>query len=579
MAAGLAYWIATRAYAHADAPPSRASRVQALVHTRLGSLDIELTVLQRAKTASEARAAFRTARRNYKSVEGLLAFYAPELVTALNSDESQPLDDDQAAGFKTPRGFQLIEPNLFPEFGPGALRRDSTEIAAMRLALSRFRPTIAYIAPSDADLFDIARFELARVTTLGIAGFDAADSHDGIAESADAVDGVRTLVHNSAKAPGVERALGFAAAYLRAHADFDSFDRFTFIRAYANPAFDSLARWRPAQPAGLRRTWPDSVASVYDARRFDVLSFAPPNAHTTDSSTVALGRDLFFDPRLSGNGQRACASCHVPEHGFADGLRVPAPINPAGPRPTRNTPSLLNAALQPAQFADERRATLEDQIGDVLASPAEMGSSVEIAAERAHITPQRLRTAVAMYIRSLVALNSPFDRALRGDPAQITDDARRGFNLFMGKAACGTCHFAPTFSGTLPPAFTTSDAEVIGVPALACDKIDPDLGRGTIDRRLGMAHAFKTPSVRNAAITAPYMHNGALRTLDDVIEFYDRGGGAGAGISLPNQTLSPKPLHLTAAERRALVAFLESLTDTAGLTARPQHPSLHTSPH
>ena len=202
--------------------------------------------------------------------------------------------------------------------------------------------------------------------------------------------------------------------------------------------------------------------------------------------------------------------------------------------------------------------------------------------ETRRVTSERdLRAALAAYVRSLIAFDAPFDRALRGDTNAVSSAVRRGFNVFMGKAACGTCHFAPLFSGTVPPTFVVSDPEVIGVPRTldARAPLDRDLGRGAIDRRSGMAHAFKTPSVRNAALTAPYMHNGALRTLDDVIDFYDRGGGAGRGLDVPNQTLAAHPLHLTAAERRELLAFLESLTDTAGTTARPHAPASPNTPH
>jgi cytochrome c peroxidase len=192
--------------------------------------------------------------------------------------------------------------------------------------------------------------------------------------------------------------------------------------------------------------------------------------------------------------------------------------------------------------------------------------------DREHaVTARAVQTALASYVRSLTAYDAPFDRAIRGEAA-LDASARRGFNLFMGKAACGTCHFAPLFNGTVPPEFVLSEPEVIGVPAKlgpAIPKLDPDIGRGAIDRRSGFLHAFKTPTVRNAALGGPYMHNGAFRTLDEVIDFYDRGGGAGLGIDVPNQTLSSRPLHLQPGERADLIAFLRTLVDTAGLTARP----------
>ncbi len=251
----------------------------------------------------------------------------------------------------------------------------------------------------------------------------------------------------------------------------------------------------------------------------------------------------------------------------------------------RHTPTLLNAALAPAQFADERAITLEEQVVRVLESPTEMASSIDRAARtladrpdyRAAfaatfadtgddaITPWHVRAALAAFVRSLVALDSRFDRAVRGDTAQLSPEERQGFNLFMGKAGCGTCHFAPLFSGNTPPLYQSSDIEVVGTPLSPTSPavLDPDSGRARIDHLPAHLNGFKTPTVRNAVLTAPFMHNGAFASLDQVIAFYDRGGGMGAGARIADQTLSPDPLHLTAADRRALVAFLGTLTDTA----------------
>jgi cytochrome c peroxidase len=142
----------------------------------------------------------------------------------------------------------------------------------------------------------------------------------------------------------------------------------------------------------------------------------------------------------------------------------------------------------------------------------------------------------------------------------------------MGKAACGTCHFAPLFGGTLPPAYLESEPEVIGVPATRNVKpavVDGDLGVYLVTRAPLHRHAFKTPTVRNVALTAPYMHNGVFRTLEEVVDFYDAGGGNGLGMRLPNQTLSPEPLHLTRREKSDLVAFMNALTDTTHTAATP----------
>jgi cytochrome c peroxidase len=191
--------------------------------------------------------------------------------------------------------------------------------------------------------------------------------------------------------------------------------------------------------------------------------------------------------------------------------------------------------------------------------------------ERA-VTSLTLRVALASYVRSLVRLNAPFDQAVRGnDSTAISAGARRGFTVFMGKARCGTCHFAPLFNGTQPPEYLSADPEIIGVPdsvMLHHARLDADPGRGRVDRVSMHRFAFKVPTVRNSALTGPYMHNGVYRTLEDVVAFYNAGGGTGIGIDLPYQTLFDHPLELTKGEQADLIAFLQALTDTSGTLPR-----------
>jgi cytochrome c peroxidase len=180
------------------------------------------------------------------------------------------------------------------------------------------------------------------------------------------------------------------------------------------------------------------------------------------------------------------------------------------------------------------------------------------------------------YVGSLHSFDSPFDRYLRGEGEEIDPAVKRGFNLFMGKAVCGTCHFAPVFNGTVPPRFVDTESEVLGVPMTADTpraELDPDLGRIANGKPAEAApffrHSFKTPTVRNIALTAPYMHNGVYETLEEVMHFYNIGGGAGLGIELENQTLPFDHLGLNEQETQDIIAFMEALTDTAGMTAVP----------
>ena len=588
--------------------------MRAVVEARADSLDAALASLDTALAgpassrgaALDVRAEFRAARAQYKRVEGIVEFYAPALAAAFNS-RRQEVDDDDAPppGTLAPAGFPALETIAWPSVALPNAAAARTIIAGMRPAVRRLRGLGETIVPTDAQVIEIARLELARVSTLGIAGFDAPRTHDAMLESADALGGIRSLFdrvdggwrdHRAAMRM-MDSTFLRAEEYLRGHRDFDSFDRLAFIAEYSQPAAKALDEIRitvATTPIRMPRGWRADVASVYSSGAFDPHAYANSSAPPPTAAIVALGERLFNEPRLSGTGTRSCASCHIQSRAFTDGVAKAVNIHGAASGTVfRNTPTLINAGLQPAQFADERAVTLEDQVIEVLRSPAEMGGSIERASvalandaryraefagafdsgSSGSVTPLRVRQALAAYVRSLVALNSRFDRAVRGDESVLTAEERHGFSLFMGKAGCGTCHFAPLFSGNTPPLYMSSDVEVIGTPASPARPATPDAdsGRGRIDHLPAHVRAFKTPSLRNIALTAPYMHHGAFATLEDVLRFYDAGGGVGSGAKIANQTLSPDSLHLTAAERAAIIAFLGALSDTAGTGRRPPH--------
>jgi cytochrome c peroxidase len=149
--------------------------------------------------------------------------------------------------------------------------------------------------------------------------------------------------------------------------------------------------------------------------------------------------------------------------------------------------------------------------------------------------------------------------------AMLNKNEANGFNLFMGKAKCGSCHFMPLFSGAKPPRYYYIESEVLGVPSVANKKkarLDSDSGRYLITQSPVHLFSFKTPSLRNVALTAPYMHNGIFKTLEEVVDFYNQGGGQGLGIAPPNQTLPFEKLSLTKKEKKDVVAFMKTLTDT-----------------
>ncbi len=288
---------------------------------------------------------------------------------------------------------------------------------------------------------------------------------------------------------------------------------------------------------------------------------------------AALGHALFRDKRLSKAAVRACIDCHQPDKAFADARATPKTLDPATPI-LRNTPGLLYAPLHAAQLWDGQFASAERQALKVIHAKSEMGLSreelVRVVAGIAEYEPafsrsftdgvtakNIARALVAYQIRDFVPATSPMDRFARGDRSAFSDELHRGFDLFVGVARCARCHIPPLFGGSRPKDFATPVFAALGVPNTPTDKrLHADRGRGKVTEQALDEHAFKTPTVRNVARTAPYFHHGGYETLEDVVTFYEKGGGAGIGIELPNQDPDVRKLELTDAQRGALLAFM-----------------------
>ncbi|MRG95910.1 cytochrome-c peroxidase [Polyangium spumosum] len=304
----------------------------------------------------------------------------------------------------------------------------------------------------------------------------------------------------------------------------------------------------------------------------------PRKDGASQAEYAALGKKLFFDKRLSKNNVRSCATCHVPERGYADGLPRPPSLDPAVT--LRHTPTLLYAPLHAAQLWDGRALTPERQALGVIHARAEMGLepgelalAIESAADlralfQALPTPGVSadnvgRALAAFQSEALVPGDAPIDRFARGDEAALSSESRRGLDVFAGKGRCARCHIPPFFGGSRPHDFAVPVFAVLGVPDKPGGaKLDPDRGRGAVTGRALDEGAFKTPTTRNLARTAPYFHHGAFRTLEEVVDFYDKGGGKALGIAVPNQDPDVRPLGLSKGDKRALLTFLrEALLD------------------
>ena len=558
-----------------------------------------LTASVRADAPADSlQGAFIQCRREYKRIEWLLAYYQPVLAERVNGPPVPEVEEfEPGQTLRPPTGLQVVEPYLFPAYD--ATRKDSliAELGILLSYASRLEQGIPKNRLTDADLLDAMRQALFRLLTLGITGYDTPDVQTSLPEAAITLRSLQQAFVQYADRLPTSASTRLAHRWTEAiraveqTPDADRFDRVEFIRQQLYPLCRDLQQARqtlgiPIAAAG--RFLAPSVATPSDSGAFRPDYLVNFGEFVSTPQKVALGKILFFEPLLSGNNARSCASCHQPERAFTDG-RIKSRAFRGRKSVLRNAPTLLNAGLQNAQFYDSRVTYLEDQAHDVLKNAHEMRTSPDevvrkLSGSSAYknlfagafstgLTASGVRNALACYIRSLTSLNARPDRYLRGESVRLTVDERLGFNLFLGKAHCATCHFFPIYNGFIPPQYEKTESEIIGVPqrpATRNARLDPDSGRYTAHQKNIHQFAFKTPTVRNVALTAPYMHNGVYKTLEQVVDFYNRGGGRGIGIPLDGQTLAEKPLDLTSKEQGALVAFLQSLTDTTGLTGRPR---------
>ena len=262
-----------------------------------------------------------------------------------------------------------------------------------------------------------------------------------------------------------------------------------------------------------------------------------PESNQITEAKIGLGRRLFFDRRLSRDQSVSCGSCHDPQRAFSDGRAVAVGI--FGRVGRRSAPAILNRGYGRLFFWDGRAQSLEDQVLEPIQDTNEMDLSLGEAEARVGLSANDIARALASYVRSILSGDSAFDRFVNGDRTALSEEQRLGLQIFRGKGNCTSCHLGPNFSD-----------ERLHNTGVAWN------GERLTDE--GASHGdFKTPTLREIARTAPYTHDGSLATLEEVVDFYDRGGR-------PNPSLDPEihPLALRNDEKRALVAFLKALSGT-----------------
>jgi cytochrome c peroxidase len=371
--------------------------------------------------------------------------------------------------------------------------------------------------------------------------------------------------------------------------DFEEFDHYTFIKDFINPLFTKnqqlIKEYNVVSKSYIDYSLNKNSTSIFSKNLYNGQNTKGIFLRVYDNKVLAeiekIGKLLFYDPILSGNNQRSCASCHKPTQYFTDTLTNTSLQFDEKSFLPRNSPSLINAPYNHLILLDGKHISLQNQTKDVITNPIELGSNEQDVLKKVlsckeykdafksflkytptekEVTIEHLSSAITLYYGKFSKYYSPFDMAMN-NKERLNDNAKKGFNVFMSKAQCATCHFAPQFNGVKPP-YVGSEFEVLGVPTdTNFTSLSPDKGRFNINAAKETANAFRTGTIRNAAKTAPYMHNGVFRTLEQVIDFYDLGGGNGKGLKVNNQTLSSDSLHLTKDDKTNLIAFINSLTE------------------
>jgi cytochrome c peroxidase len=578
--------------------PSEAVRTYCLQNIKQfqGTLDTFQTMASGHASRQMLLEQFKSARVAFKRFEFMAEYMDNPRYPFFNGVNAMEMDDGINVNVK-PEGLQVIETELYND------SLDYNRLVFLTKQL-KYRTLSFYLIFKDVQLidtyiFEAMRFHLIRMEALSLVSFDSPKLRNNVKEISATLDAFEQVT-GFYKDDSIQAAMAVVKGRLNdtrrflAGKNFNTLDRLVFIKEYLQPLSAALTTMQQHLQVEyleatnkLFRAVNLNAKTIYDSDFLNVKFFAQDKYYKNNNRYSDLGRKLFFDKRLSSDGTLSCGNCHQPANLFTDNLPT-AITNKTGEFQQRNTPTIVNSALQAAYFYDLAATSLEMQINHVMINPHEFNYSYDEVIKRLKSDTQYVRlfsqafpeykndaismycinTCIADFERQFIRLNSPFDRYMRGQSAAVSASVKRGFNLFMGKAQCGSCHFAPTFFGTAPPFYGNTESEVLGVPKVF-DTIHPvlddDIGRYKIMEYEPFRFSFKTSTVRNAEFTAPYMHNGGFKTLDEVIEFYNRGGGAGMGLDVPNQTLPPDKLNLTKQDKKDLISFIKALSDTTGI--------------
>lgn len=544
----------------------------------------QLIQLESARSSEEAQNAFLAARMSFKQIEPILAVVDANNYESLNGPNLPKVSEEDLTDIriKEPEGFQVLEELIYsdhPDF-----KTINQKATFLRARLELIRNNTSFKHRKNHHFVWMLRDAVIRTASLGITGFDSPILGQSLEEAITVYQSLSEYLsyfkdefHDENLYDQWQESLAYGINLLT-NQDFDLFDRYQFLRNVTNPQLSLISQtindWELEATTELAVS--HKADNLFSPYFFNPKHFKDPYTPEISEFGINLGRTLFYDSNLSKEKKMSCASCHKPELAFTDGQKKS--IGTDGTPVKRNAPTLLYSAYQKGFFFDKRAGGLEGQIEGVMLDKQEFHT--DFSTLEAYInqttsykekfdslykdgaTQQNIRNAIANYVRSLIPFQSRFDQNMRGEITNLSQDEILGFNLFMGKAACATCHFPPLFNGLLPTRYTDSEMENLGVPMNSeNNEIDNDFGRYDLFKTEERKHFFKTPTIRNVALTAPYMHNGVYDSLEQVMDFYNAGGGQGLGLDVTFQTLPSDSLDLSNEEISAIISFMKTLTD------------------
>ncbi|MCU0320793.1 MAG: hypothetical protein MUE72_00170 [Chitinophagaceae bacterium] len=558
------------------------------VQNNIDTIIIGLQKVEKENNADSLKKIFTTARKNYKKLEPFVEYYYQGLSRRINGPALPEIKtDDNMVNDAT--GFQVIEEIIYSDIVDFWELKKQTKILSTDLLF--VKKTIQDMPMQDHHFYEMMQHQIIRIAALGITGFDSPVAFQSIQEAGYSLQGIGEWYYaycqskNKTIYQPLIAQINNAIAFIAISKDFNSFNRLVFIKDNLMPLSktweDDFKTVLAATPDfNKNKVFYGSLENLMQGKHLNPDAFSPFAESASTQQKVVLGKLLFNDVTLSKNNNISCATCHNENKAFTDGT-ITSVTNIHNNTVKRNSPTVLYAAFQKSFFYDLRSQDLENQIESVMKNPDEFDLSPQKIKEKVlankelanqfaktypnkkEITAYEIRNAIAAYVRSLMPFKAKVD-AYFNNQTTLTQSEINGFNLFTGKAKCATCHFIPLYNGTVPPWFNNTESEVIGVPKSINWKnaiVDADLGRYNLNKLEQLKYSFKTPTVRNSEKTAPYMHNGVYNTLEQVIQFYELGGGNGIGMKLEYQTLPFDNLQLTAKEKQDIVAFIKTLTD------------------